>query len=445
MKNKALLLFFLIIYSLFFSQDIISQGKPVIASNTHSSSSTSYITDGKNETAWNAGNGAKQFVEIDLQSECEISSLKLNPEISPSGKTSQEIWMQNNNNNWSLAESLDLQLSSGNVIERKYDHLKNIRKVRIQTNSSPSWVAWREIEIYGKCLALAKNKTLNNTKQSSRVKPKQPLQKQNPISKAPMEFSDKVKIIEHNIYYTKGDGASFEQLLNSSDKNYKYQNLNVFVIGKVKNFSKEVIKAEVKVIYRIVSKGQTLFSVNSDTKTAIAANVFELKPNEEKIFATYHKLKRQSTSFGLTTVSVDIDPENPYSVSVHPFEKEIPVEITNSQNELLTSLKNNGNIPLLRGWENEVSNFKDSQRAKCGKCEVDWNKTVPIKSYINWLGNLDTKNGEIIMKNGQKYEFSINNKGYFYFPEFGISTKYSNFEDLIKVFIKKCEEKFCGF
>lgn len=254
-----------------------------------------------------------------------------------------------------------------------------------------------------------------------------------------------VKVMEEQIYFAKGDGANLGQFLNSSDKGYQYQNVNVFVIGKVKNFTKTTRKVKVKVTYYVDATGRALFSSQTTTRDYPTNFFAELGPNEEKLFATYLKLKRESQSYGIGSTSVDLNAEKPYKIEIEPFTDNISSETIANQNAVIEHLRTNGNIPIVKGFDTYVEGFKKDQQEKCSKCVVDWTKTQPVKNYTNWLGNLDSKDGIIQMKNGTKFNFNISKKGEFYIPEFGYRNKFSSFDDMIKLFITKCEEKYCGF
>jgi len=147
------LLFFSILLSLSLNlhgQELISRGKPVTASNTYNSaSSTKFVTDGSVENFWNAGGYAPQWVQIDLQNNYDISSIKLIPETDRRGKTVQKISVSEDLKDWKEIDSFEEELFAGKAVIRNYKNILNIRAVKILTVSSPTWIAWREIEIFG--------------------------------------------------------------------------------------------------------------------------------------------------------------------------------------------------------------------------------------------------------------------------------------------------------
>ena len=146
-------------------QELISRGKPAVASRTDRNYPTINITDGNTETFWNAGGYAPQWVQIDLQNNYNISSIRLNPEITPSGRTVQKISVSEDLKVWKEIDNFtENNTASGRVISRNYNNLLNIRGIKVETTLSPSYVAWREIEVFGTLTnGVANNYTNSNS------------------------------------------------------------------------------------------------------------------------------------------------------------------------------------------------------------------------------------------------------------------------------------------
>ena len=200
----------------------------------------------------------------------------------------------------------------------------------------------------------------------------------------------KIKILESGIFYASGDGASLVQFFNSSDKNYSFENLNVFVVGTIKNVTEKTVKVRTIVYYNIETKTQILFKKETAHSSVAAENFHELLPGETKVFATVMKLKSEQQSFDIGSTMTDISKENPYKVDIQLYTNEIPQFRIDEQNILINQLLTSGNIPNLKGWTKEVELFKNSQRESCITCKVNWEKTKHIENYIDWLGNLDS-------------------------------------------------------
>ena len=106
--------------------------------------------DGNPGTWWSAGAGAPQWIEVDLGAAYNIRSIRLVTSQSPAGLTVHKV----------RGKGADLQ--DAYVVLHNFEGItadtqvfsytpgqpwKGIRYLRIDTIESPSWVAWREIEI----------------------------------------------------------------------------------------------------------------------------------------------------------------------------------------------------------------------------------------------------------------------------------------------------------
>ena len=151
MKKVLFSVFILFLFSgNLLGQELISRGKPVTASNTYNSAnSPKFVTDGSVENCWNAGGYAPQWVQIDLQNNYDISSIKLVPETDRRGKTVQKISVSEDLKAWKEIDSFEEELIIKKSVIRNYNNLLNIRGIRVLTASSPTWIAWREIEVFG--------------------------------------------------------------------------------------------------------------------------------------------------------------------------------------------------------------------------------------------------------------------------------------------------------
>ncbi|MDR2972865.1 MAG: discoidin domain-containing protein [Bacteroidales bacterium] len=149
--KKVLLSVFILFFLFFntFGQELISRGKPVTASRTYNPGSPKFVNDGDIETAWNAGAHAPQWIQIDLQNNYDISSIKLIPETDRRGNTVQKIFVSEDLKDWKEIDRFEEELVARKAVIRNYTNLLNIRGVKIETVSSPTWIAWREIEIFG--------------------------------------------------------------------------------------------------------------------------------------------------------------------------------------------------------------------------------------------------------------------------------------------------------
>lgn len=104
--------------------------------------------DGNPNTIWNAGAGPTQWIDIDLGSERMFSILRMLPSQNPAGNTVHHIWGRNDAGQW-----FDFGGVSANTKDNQWFEFNNyleipVRVIIVQTTSSPSWVAWREFQVY---------------------------------------------------------------------------------------------------------------------------------------------------------------------------------------------------------------------------------------------------------------------------------------------------------
>jgi len=120
----------------------------ITASSTMGGTSTANVNDGLYLTGvWNSGGAAPAWIELDLGSSHFINSVRMTPDMSPSGSVSETIYVGNSPGPAGVGGSYSGAAATLEPISVNIG--VSARYVRISTTSSPSWVAWREIEIYG--------------------------------------------------------------------------------------------------------------------------------------------------------------------------------------------------------------------------------------------------------------------------------------------------------
>jgi hypothetical protein len=128
----------------------LALGKPVRFSSQTSDLTGSLAVDGDFGTLWNSGGGPTQWIEIDLGSEYAISEVRLTVSQYPAGRAVHQIKGRSANGQFILLYTFDGATRDGNELAFKPDSaIPGIRFIRIETVVSPSWVAWREIEVFG--------------------------------------------------------------------------------------------------------------------------------------------------------------------------------------------------------------------------------------------------------------------------------------------------------
>jgi hypothetical protein len=106
-------------------------------------------TDGIADTIWSSGGGPPAWIELDLGKAIEIDSIRLLVAQSPPGRTDHRVTCRPT----ASADFVALGRLAGSTSDLDELTLRlpspvACRIVRIRTVASPSWVAWREIEVY---------------------------------------------------------------------------------------------------------------------------------------------------------------------------------------------------------------------------------------------------------------------------------------------------------
>jgi hypothetical protein len=121
-----------------------------IASASLSGSSPANAIDGNPETVWNAGAHPEQWIQIDLGKLTAVSSIRLIISQHPAGETVHQIWWGADANSLTLLhEFKDFTEEPGMLEFKPSTPQADIRYIKVATTQSPSWVAWREIEVIG--------------------------------------------------------------------------------------------------------------------------------------------------------------------------------------------------------------------------------------------------------------------------------------------------------
>ena len=104
--------------------------------------------DGDTETIWNSGADPDQWIQINLGKPTTVSAIRLVVSQYPAGDTIHQIWGGADENNLTLLHEFNGFTQDPDTLEFKPSTpLSNIQYIKIITTQSPSWVAWREIEV----------------------------------------------------------------------------------------------------------------------------------------------------------------------------------------------------------------------------------------------------------------------------------------------------------
>jgi hypothetical protein len=106
--------------------------------------------DGDIGTWWSAGKGPPQWIDVDLGDSFNIMSIRLVISQFPAGMTVHKIWGRGSgtSDGYVLLHSFAGVTNDTVTLSFKPETpWQGIRDIRIETLQTPSWVAWREIEV----------------------------------------------------------------------------------------------------------------------------------------------------------------------------------------------------------------------------------------------------------------------------------------------------------
>ncbi len=126
----------------------LALGKEIRVSNVAEGLVGAFAVDGDLGTLWNSGGDPVQWVEIDLGGEYNILSVELTPSQYPAGETLHRLMVAGADRQFSEAFVFSGFTSDGEaLVYAPASPIPSVQYVRVETTTSPSWVAWREIEV----------------------------------------------------------------------------------------------------------------------------------------------------------------------------------------------------------------------------------------------------------------------------------------------------------
>ena len=110
--------------------------------------------DGDPETAWSAQNHPAQWISIALDDLYLAERLELVVAQAPAGPTTHVLWVDNGSGVRTRFRQLtDIHTEDGQTLIIEIDPPRPVKEILIQTLESPSWVAWREVRVFGSTFA----------------------------------------------------------------------------------------------------------------------------------------------------------------------------------------------------------------------------------------------------------------------------------------------------
>jgi len=127
----------------------VALGRPTTAGAALPTNPPALAVDGDPETTWIAGAGAPMWLEIDLGAAARVAEIRLRVAQTPSGGSAHRV-LARTASGWVPVADLVGETSENQVlVARPASPLEGVSAVRVETSQTPSWVAWREIEVIG--------------------------------------------------------------------------------------------------------------------------------------------------------------------------------------------------------------------------------------------------------------------------------------------------------
>lgn len=119
------------------------------ASAWYQSSTPDKAVDGDGDSVWSAGTGPPGWIRIDLGAVVQVSQIRLTVSQYPSGATYHQVsCATSSDGKRTVVGEFNGMTHDLDVLTVTLTNPVACRFLRVDTLSSPSWVAWREIEVY---------------------------------------------------------------------------------------------------------------------------------------------------------------------------------------------------------------------------------------------------------------------------------------------------------
>ena len=106
--------------------------------------------DGDIDSVWSSQQPAPQWYSLLLDDLYLVDRIQMAITQAPAGPTTHEIWLGNGSGSRTLYTRLsDVPTDDGQILDVKLDPPRLVNEVFILTLESPSWVAWREVSVFG--------------------------------------------------------------------------------------------------------------------------------------------------------------------------------------------------------------------------------------------------------------------------------------------------------
>jgi hypothetical protein len=134
--------------------DNLAYGKPVTASRSLPEEPPENVVDDNTGTQWNSGQGPTQWIQVDLQGSYRITRIQLLVAQSPAGLTIHLVQVRASEADaFQTVHEFGVATADNDwLIFTPETPLEDVSQIRIETPGGPSWVAWKEIQVYGEAI-----------------------------------------------------------------------------------------------------------------------------------------------------------------------------------------------------------------------------------------------------------------------------------------------------
>jgi hypothetical protein len=130
--------------------DNLAYGRPASASSSLPAEPPSQAVDDDPATQWGAGADPVQWIEVDLEGAYRIAEIRLLVAQWPEGNTVHRVQTRSPGGEYVTVHEFRGPTQDDDwLLFAPGAPLENVAQVRIETISSPSWVAWKEIVVVG--------------------------------------------------------------------------------------------------------------------------------------------------------------------------------------------------------------------------------------------------------------------------------------------------------
>ena len=110
--------------------------------------------DGDPESVWSSQNHPAQWIAIALDDLYLVERIELVVAQAPAGPTTHALWVDNGSGvRTQLQQLTDVHTEDGQTLPIDVNPPRPVKEVLVHTLDSPSWVAWREVRIFGSPLS----------------------------------------------------------------------------------------------------------------------------------------------------------------------------------------------------------------------------------------------------------------------------------------------------